>query len=1206
MLHPVQQKVAAINRRARRLRRVSGVGVWVALAVAAAFLLGAADYLLRFQDPGVRYLSSLGLLAALAGSGYRFLYPAWQYRPSDRQVAQRIEQHFPQLQERLSSAIEFLGQSENDLLAGSPDLRRAVIITTAGQIERLNFGTCLDARRPRWSVVLASMICLIAAAVCSLDVNATWLAARRLAQPWRGDPWPRRYELEFVKQPTRIAAGTDFEVELIGRAGHLPDVVRLYCWFEGESERQAQAFPMKPFGDKLVYRQANVRRSFRYRAVGGDDDTMPWTVLEVVEPPHVESLTNRLHPPAYTGWPVEACGENLLALEGTRVEVAGRLTQPASAVELQTDHPARPQAVPARLASDGTTFQIPADAEPAWTLTDSAAYWFVVTDAAGLQGGSERRWNARVVRDAPPTVSVDKPGANTFVTRRAVVTIMALVKDDLAIHTIELRFRRSDVSDQEESVSLYRGSDLLPRAQVSSLSLAQAQGESRPVSYAWELSQLPNLAPGRTIEFTVAASDYKPQVGQCTPRRLTVISAQELEDRIAARQVFILGQLAEVLRVQRETRLQTKSLEIQAETVGRLTKTDIDQLQAGELSQRQVARLLADPQDGVQVQITSLLDELTSNRLGSPEVARRMQELLKAVQQLQQQPLPEIERNLIRALKVARESLSEGTGAGENTPDPAALRAALRGAGEKQDEVIATLENLLGEFTQWDSYRRFAREISRLRQSQQQLRQDTEQTRLDTLGKDLNQLSSQEQANLKRLAERQAELARQFDRIQGRMAEMQIELRETEPLAAETLADALEVARRTAIGGKMRESGRDIERNRVGQATQTQQDVLTHLQDLLETLANRREHELERRLRKWEEAATALKQLRDGQRELRGRLEQAAKTIDGAARRRHLEQLSREQKALAEQAERLARQLQRLQAERASELLQQAAAQQQQAAQAGQQGDQRSALEKAREAERLLDQAEQQLEAQRRQAGQDLFQELLARLEKELQGLVSRQQSLLATTTELDGLRQQQGGTLRREQLASVRDLVAQQRSLAGEVCGWADKVRRAEAFALGFRGAGQEMERAARHLDAAETGEPAQLAEQQALTRLQQLLEALQRDPAAKPPPEGGSGKGGEATGLPPGDAIRRLAELKLLKLMQEEIHRRTRELEDARVRQKTLSQEQNREVAELAQQQGQLADLLLNLSQPREPPGVQAPESPLEKDGEQNDGEK
>jgi hypothetical protein len=69
-------------------------------------------------------------------------------------------------------------------------------------------------------------------------------------------------------------------------------------------------------------------------------------------------------------------------------------------------------------------------------------------------------------------------------------------------------------------------------------------------------------------------------------------------------------------------------------------------------------------------------------------------------------------------------------------------------------------------------------------------------------------------------------------------------------------------------------------------------------------------------------------------------------------------------------------------------------------------------------------------------------------------------------------------------------------------------------------------------------------------------------------------------------GDATA-LAELKLLRLMQQEINRRTTEIEDQR-RSGALSPELEQELIELSAEQGRLADLMLNLSRP----SVQNPE--------------
>ena len=110
--HPVQEKVRAIQRRAWRLRAVCAGGLWLSGVLGAVFLAGLADYCLRLDDTGVRLLSSAAVLAVCGWCLWRFVVPVFVRRLSELEVAQRIEQRFPQLCDRLSSAVAFLGQSE--------------------------------------------------------------------------------------------------------------------------------------------------------------------------------------------------------------------------------------------------------------------------------------------------------------------------------------------------------------------------------------------------------------------------------------------------------------------------------------------------------------------------------------------------------------------------------------------------------------------------------------------------------------------------------------------------------------------------------------------------------------------------------------------------------------------------------------------------------------------------------------------------------------------------------------------------------------------------------------------------------------------------------------------------------------------------------------------------------------------------------------
>jgi hypothetical protein len=101
------------------------------------------------------------------------------------------------------------------------------------------------------------------------------------------------------------------------------------------------------------------------------------------------------------------------------------------------------------------------------------------------------------------------------------------------------------------------------------------------------------------------------------------------------------------------------------------------------------------------------------------------------------------------------------------------------------------------------------------------------------------------------------------------------------------------------------------------------------------------------------------------------------------------------------------------------------------------------------------------------------------------------------------------------------------------------------------------------------------------ALARLAQVVAALAPEPPDVAGADGGSGgEGQQPNGLPRGDATA-LAELKLLRLMQEEVNRRTAEIQTQQLA-GGMTPQLEQESLELAAEQGRLADLMLNLSRP------------------------
>ncbi len=566
-------------------------------------------------------------------------------------------------------------------------------------------------------------------------------------------------------------------------------------------------------------------------------------------------------------------------------------------------------------------------------------------------------------------------------------------------------------------------------------------------------------------------------------------------------------------------------LEIQVDQVGRLNKQDLDHLQQAELTQRQVDRGLGPERDGVQQQIENLLADLDNNKIDNSDVQRRMQGLRDELGRLGESTLPSISRNLTSSLKNFQAQDQQGGKPGESKPSetkpvekkpgekkPAEKSPggqALAEAGQRQDEVINSLEQMLSELSEWDNYRRFHREISQLRREQEELAGETGKLGNQTLTKDVKDLDAQQSADLKKLGQRQMEMARHFDKVQQQMEEISEKLRESDPLAADAVADALHQARQQALAGQMREAGRNVEQNQVGQAGQRQQKVMKELDELLDILANRRERELGRLVKKLHEAEQKLAQLRQQQGALRKKMQKAAEQKDEAGRR-ELERLSREQKQLQAEAERFARMLRRLQADDASRTAAKGGSKMGKAGQQGQQGNGKQAAEQAAGAEKDLEEAQQQLAQQRQKAEADLAAEQMARMEDNLRGLKQQQEKLLTETRHYDSLREK-NGRLSRAEAMSVRDLSRSQQLLEEETTGLAGKLASAVVFGQALKNTARDMAAAARLLGERETSTATQAAEQHALTRIEQLLVALKPDNGPQKGRQAGRGRGGQ-----------------------------------------------------------------------------------------------
>ena len=82
----------------------------------------------------------------------------------------------------------------------------------------------------------------------------------------------------------------------------------------------------------------------------------------------------------------------------------------------------------------------------------------------GVEGSGDESWQFRVLADAPPSVVIEQPAGDLFVTQRAVVNFRVRARDDVALRQVVLVLRPSDMQSglKERTIPLFDGPEKPP------------------------------------------------------------------------------------------------------------------------------------------------------------------------------------------------------------------------------------------------------------------------------------------------------------------------------------------------------------------------------------------------------------------------------------------------------------------------------------------------------------------------------------------------------------------------------------------------------------------------------------------------------------------------------------------------------------------------------------------------------------------------
>ncbi|WP_417389037.1 hypothetical protein [Gimesia sp.] len=1223
MQHSIRVQLEQLHHKIRQLIWLNGLCWGLTLFLGLATLIISLDWILGIADPATRLLLGLAAGAIVIGTLWKHLIVPLKTPLTDLDLALKIERRYPTLRDSFSSSIQFDHQPATHF-AGSQQMRQAVIENAYQRASQINFMELIDTHPLRKIMFSAALLCLFTAFLTLLHPQEVMLGLHRLILPFSAPDWPQRVELQILDEnlvpietgpnnPYQVVEGQTFQFFVENRRGTPPADLRL----EYQS-RQKQDSESKIYSDPLrivsVPDTSGVahdmgtgslmvsNRLLKLRAVGGDDNRMPWLNIVAVPPTTLQLEQVKLIPPAYTGRVEEVLPAgigNFKALVGTRVEFEASSNKLLKTVNLRIKNS---DPVPLKLDSDRKHFAGSFVVNEPGTYS----YWFEAENDQGFKPPAPEHFEITAISDDVPEVFLEVPDTDLQVTPAAQIPLTVVIHDDLGIESALIRYQKSS---SQESLSRALRTD---RKNVAfplpfNPGSAAKEGESQPKDLAltdnWNLADLA-LNEGDRIIFRAEARDHfqagsstnanseqtaDSHIGASISRVLTIVSPQFKANELANRQGNLLEELTRVLKDQRLLNTEIKDVQHQLQRVGQARTEEIDTIKQVEMDQKRIASQLHSPRTGLEQRSRELLQELDWNRIKDPAMQQRLAELNTELSQLNEQVFPEIQEQITQARKkmLARADAGDSRDPGTTAPDketsPTETKEkqgtksetspleALTVASNGQQRVIERLDNVLKSLAQWQKTRDLVAELDEQIQQQADIQNQTEALARKTITKAFGKLRLQEQADLEKLALRQEQQAESFKAFRNLLDAMNAQDPDLAASEQQRNQSAIDFLRKNSIPDVMKQTADRLKQNQVGQALQEQQQLQESMQKLKNIFENQPASSTAEVLDELIKREQELNLIKQKQEEVLQKLKKADSELKGEEQLAELQQLRKHEQELKQQMQQLEEKLQRLSLNRAADSMQRSGRRTEQINEALQQGNTEQAQEQLKESLDDLEQAQRELAARRNELEESLAFEQFIKLESEIKGLIERQQAVIAETNRLEQERLSRG-RWSRGQLKSLKLLQQTEQDLQQQAEKTADKLAKAPAFKLAMQKAVDQLKIAVDRLDQRLTDEQTLNAEQNAESGLKTLLQALS-DKADSQPGEEQSGESQQQS--MPSDQIPMIAQLRLLKLLQQDLLERTTAFNESLMPQKNLTAPQLELRKQLSKEQADLAEL-------------------------------
>ncbi len=625
-------------------------------------------------------------------------------------------------------------------------------------------------------------------------------ASKRLFSPGTAFVRPAPFELTVKPGSVDLVRGDDLRITVQATGRRLPDVVMLEVNVLGEDRVETNELKAEASGH-FSFAVTDVRDSFRYR-VTAEPVASDWFAANVESRPIVRKLDLALHPPAYTGLPVEHLAPHVgdvLALPGTHV-----------AVEAQTGGDGIVHATLLFDSGQRKTLDLyDGSASGEFTVIQEDAYRILLTNDIGNDNVDQIRHSVKLLSDSHPSVTLLEPEPAAELDASLETLLRIRVRDDFGFSRLALYYRLAES----------RFSNIEEDFRTIEIDIQSGRRFHMDIDYLWLLGPTTRLdiVPGDVIEYFVRVWDNDAWAGfksaDSEVYRLSLPSLAERYAELASAQDAAEDEMGDLLRETESVREEFDAL-----------RDELRQKQSADWDDnRQLARL-QDKQNQLEERIEDLagslestLDTMEDHDLVSDETLQAFEELQRVIEEINAPELMEALQELYQAMQ----ELS-----------PRLMQESIEKFEFNEEMFRERLERSLDLFKrlhvqqQLDEAARRAHELA------------AEQERL------VEETQTADDDDAERLAEEQMRSGDSMENLEELLEETEQRMNELRNAPSEEMGRLNEKTRQQEIPEQMRENAAQLMQQRMAEARQGQlqmQQQLDQLQGGLEDVQSQME-----------------------------------------------------------------------------------------------------------------------------------------------------------------------------------------------------------------------------------------------------------------------------------------------------------------------------------------------------------------------------